>query len=309
MNAQRRLFVTGGNGFVGRHLLLRLGPATVSRRVCLIRRPEALDSDIRQLPGLECVTGDLLEPAAYSHALAGCDTVVHLAGLTGKASCDDIFRINRDGTQALVRACVDQKVRNFLFVSSIAAGWLARHYPYADAKREAERQVSQSGLRFTIVRPTPVFGAGSPIWASLARLARLPISPIFGNGSARLQPIDVDDLADCLHDLVVEERFAGETLDLGGPEIVAIEELICRMRHAFGRRPGRVAHVPLRITQGALARMERWFLRFLPFTAGQLSTFGHDGTITPNSFLTPRLPRMKSVSAMIAEAIAREQAA
>ncbi len=300
----RRLFVTGGAGYVGGRLLQRL-EATKLPITCLVRRPGALHAGRSER--LEVVTGDLLQPETYAAALPRCDTVLHLAGLTGKASSSEMFRINRDGTRRLLEACRPNGVRNFLFVSSIAARWNAAHYPYAEAKRQAEAAVAGSGLRFTIIRPTPVFGPRSAIWNSLSRLARLSISPIFGHGRTLLQPIHVEDLAECLVDLVADDRFAGETFEVGGPEAISIEGLMRRMRQAYGRRPDRIVHLPLGVIQGVLAFFEPWFLGLLPFTAGQLSTFAHDGSIMPSAFVRARQARMKSVADMIAEAVAAEK--
>lgn len=296
------LFITGANGFVGRCLLRRLDPALYGKVVCLTRRPEAL----KDHAGIELVAADLLDSGSYGDALAGCDTVLHLAAVTGKARPAEYFRVNRDGTQALLDQCRTHGVRNFLHVSSIAAGFKnVRRYWYAQSKREAEAAVAASGLAYTIVRPTVILGPGSPVWQSFAKLAKLPVTPVFGKGTAKIQPIDVEDLADCLLALVREGSFRNETLDLGGPEAVGIEEFLRGARRTLLGREARVVHVPLRPTQVFLGLLEPLLLPLLPVTAGQLASFGEDGTAAPNR-LCPH-DRMKTIQEMLAQAAGRPE--
>lgn len=296
----RTLFLTGASGFVGRCLLRRIAPVGFSRIVCLLRHPEMLAEEFQDRPEVEWIGGDLLSPKSYAEALAGCDTVLHLAAVTGKARPAEYFRVNRDGTKVLLEQCRAEKVRNVLLVSSIAVKFAdLRRYYYAQSKQQAEAAVAASGMRYTIVRPTAILGPGSPIAASLGKLACLPVIPVFGDGTAKLQPIHVENLVDCLLTLVQEEAFANETLELGGPEIIAIEELLRRLRRARGCGEGRVIHLPLRIVQGVLGLLEGLLFPVLPITAGQLAMFGNDGMATPTDYGQHLVGRLKSVDEML----------
>ena len=94
--------------------------------------------------------------------------MVHLAALTGRAAPEEYKRVNVDGTSVLLQACKAAKVRRFLHVSTIAAGYPdQRYYPYATTKAQAESLVRESGLDLAIVRPTLVLGEKSPIWNTL----------------------------------------------------------------------------------------------------------------------------------------------
>ena len=98
--------------------------------------------------------GDLLDPAGYAAALAGCDAVLHLAAATGKQSRAEYLRVNRDGTEALVRQARQAGVSRFLFTSTVAVKFRDQfRYYYAQSKQEAEAVVTSSGLRWTIVAP------------------------------------------------------------------------------------------------------------------------------------------------------------
>ena len=99
--------------------------------------------------------------------------------------------------------------------------------------------------RFTIVRPTIVLGHGSATLAGLETLARLPVVPVFGNGRALVQPIFVDDVVDFIATVVEQDRFCNETLELGGPSVLTIEELLGAIRRARTGTAARVVHIPL----------------------------------------------------------------
>jgi nucleoside-diphosphate-sugar epimerase len=92
------IFLTGASGFLGGRLLARLVADGSGRVVCLCRKAAA-DS---LSANVDCVRGDLVDRESYAAALTDCDTVVHLAAATGKQPPVEYWRVNRDGTEALV---------------------------------------------------------------------------------------------------------------------------------------------------------------------------------------------------------------
>lgn len=290
-----RFFLTGSGGFVGSRLLERL--AAMGDVVCLDA------SGTPDARGARTITGNLLKPDDWRGALAGCDTVVHLAAVTGKAPAKVHFDVNLRGTEALLDAATAAGVRRFLFVSSIAVRFDdIRHYPYALAKQRAEAAVRGSGLGHVIVRPTMVFGPGSPVQKGFAALAGLPISPVFDGGRARVQPIDVDDLAGLIADVVRTDPFEGATLEFGGPDVLTANELVGLLRKAAGRGAGGRLSVPTAPLRPLLSLLERIDPRLAPFTVGQLCTFRFDGVAEPNPYWLERSAELVTVPAMLAAA-------
>lgn len=292
-----RVFLTGGTGFIGRRLLTCLAGRRPERPVfCLARPPSTL---VRSA-GVEVVIGDLREPATYMSALSETDLVLHLAAVTGKARASEYFAVNVDGTRDLLAACRGSGVRKFVFVSSIAATYRDKTaYFYAQSKEIAEQAVRDSGLNYLIVRPTLVLGQGSPIWNKLATLARLPVMPIFGDGSVRVQPICVDDVATFLSATLQEPTLPDEAIDLGGPEVVTFEDLLRRIRRALIGRDSPAIHLPVRQAMAVLASVERWFAPLLPFTAGQLSAFVNDSVAAADPIVARSVPHMRSIDEML----------
>ncbi len=292
--AGRTVFVTGGTGFVGRAVVPRLERGGWSV-VALARRPPADPGTTRW------VAGDLLDDAGYAEALAGCDTVVHLAALTGQAARDEYFRVNREGTERLLGAAKEAGVRRFLHVSTIAASYPKLDaYPYAQSKLESEERVRASGLGALVVRPTIVLGRDAPAWAALASLAKAPVMPVFGSGEVTIQPIDVDDLADLVVALAAGDTWDGSCVDLGGPEALTMEQMLRRMRARLRGSEARVLHVPVRPLVGALSLWERMPLPSLPAGAGQFYVFMHPSPARPHPLTEPHRDRMLDVDAMLA---------
>lgn len=294
-----RIFVTGGGGYLGRALLQELSRSHDLEIVALDRSGSLAmaHSDAR----IRIVRGDLLAPETYATELAGCDCVLHLAAATGKASQESQDRNTAAATESLLDACRGAGVEKFLFVSSIAAAFPEkRGYPYAIAKERAERAVMASGLRFAILRPTIILGAGAPVLASLATLARLPVMLVPGHGRVLVQPIAVQDVVHAITAILRRDMFRGETFEVGGPERLSIENLLQRLRIARTKRRGPVVHLPLPLIQGPLRLAERLGLGpILPATAGQFSSFRDDGTATDNPLQRAIAPDLTPLDQML----------
>lgn len=275
------IFVTGGGGFVGRPLLRALLNEGMS--VTALDRSGSIGSD-PEFAGITTVRGDLLDPDSYAPALVSCDVVLHLAAATGKARAQTHLRDTAAGTELLLQACEHAGVAKILLVSTIAAGFsTTRGYPYAVAKQRAEKAVATSGLRFAILRPTMIFGEGAPVLASLSALALLPAIVLPGTGRVRVQPIAVEDVVRAILTIVRQDWFRSETFDVGGPEVITMAELLQRLRRAHARERGRVVRLPLGLIQAPLRAAEAVGLHaLLPVTAGQLTSFGNDGTVRDN---------------------------
>jgi nucleoside-diphosphate-sugar epimerase len=293
------LVVTGASGFVGRRLLAALAEARVPSVRVLARSgslafPQSAPSDWR------VQAGDLTALGAATDFLTGADTVIHLAARTGKGTAAEHFLANREATRALLQAAASHGVRRFLFVSSIAAGFAdQRRYHYALAKAEAEALVRSSGLETLIVRPTMVFGPSSPSLANLRRLALLPVPIVFGPGN-RLQPIHVDDLAEELVATLGNRPWPAEPVDLGGPTVIELVDLVAQLRRLAGRPRRRPWHVPIGITRGMLAAVEPVVGRFLPITAGQLAAFANPSVARPSPYRERLPPPRRGLAEMLA---------
>jgi nucleoside-diphosphate-sugar epimerase len=288
------ILLTGASGFLGRRLLERMAERA-GRIVSFGNRKPAVAGN-----SIEFVPGDLLDSGRCRQAVTGCETIVHLAAATGKHRRAEYFRVNRDGTQVLLQQAHEAGVKRFLYISTIAVNFADKfRYHYAESKQQAEALVRNSVFNWTIIRPTMIFGAGSPVQAGFERLAMLPIVPVFGDGRVLVQPILVDDAADLILDILDSNAFDGRTVEAGGPERLTIEDLLQRMRRAAGLRNYRAVHLPLKPLSLCLAAMEPVFGPLLPITAGQLASFRNSGTAAPDECIAARAKHMRGVDEML----------
>lgn len=295
----RQIFVTGASGFIGENLIQRQATAADRRIKILTRRTPAAHASRDGL--MEQVVGDLLKPETYQTALDGCDAVVHLAAATGRATPKEYQRVNVEGTRALLQACKAAGVRQFLHVSTIAAGYPnQRYYHYAKTKAQAEALVRESGLDFVVVRPTLVLGEKSPIWKTLVKIAGLPVIPLPEGHPVRVQPIHVNDVVRGIERLLARDRFEGEVLELGGPRPMPFREFLQLIQSALRGAPGKITSVPLAPIRFGLAAIEPVLRPLMPVTAGQLSVFANDSVASENWLLAELRAGMPSTEETVA---------
>lgn len=296
----RSVFITGASGFIGRHLLARRDAQQWQTIYCLSRHLHSA-SQLTTSDNVRMIQGGLDDVEVYAPYLRASDVVVHLAAITGKAQPQEYVATNAAGTKMLVEQCQRWGVKYFLYVSSMAVTFsnIARYY-YAQSKQQAEEVVRNSGLRYAIVRPTIVLGKDAAAWKNLSQLARGPVIPLFGDGQVKIQPMHVDDLADVLWALLQKDNFLGETFEIGGPEIMTMEEFLQHIAYVCHGRHARVIHIPFGWFAPLLSYAERFCYSFMPFTVGQFSVFLNDSTIEDNRIFKQHKAQMKNISQILA---------
>jgi uncharacterized protein YbjT (DUF2867 family) len=236
------IFVTGGSGFVGGHVVHELRGRDLAVR-CLVRDPNKADRLAAW--GCELSEGDMTDPASLRRGMDGADTVIHLVAIR-QGREEQFRRIMVDGTRDLLAAAKDAGVRRFLHMSALGTSEATKELvPYYRAKWRMEELVRASGIPHVIFRPSFVFGPDGGILPTFAKLARLaPVTPIIGSGRQRIQPIWADDVATYFGDGVARDDVTGRTFELGGPDVVSWNEFWSRLKAVRGlRRPS--IHVPV----------------------------------------------------------------
>jgi len=219
-------FVTGGTGFIGATLTKRLINEGHEVRV-LARNPEKAKSLFGDR--VTIVTGDLLDGAALHKGLKGVDYVFHLAAAVGDyGPKKEFFRVNRDGTLALVDAAAAAGVARFIYMSSNAVIGMKREKitteetPYSNtggyygiSKGIAERAIlkrhREEGFPGVILRPPAVYGPGSPNWVlRIVELMKEGRMPLIGNGRGICWLIYIDNLIDATMLTLTNDHALGE---------------------------------------------------------------------------------------------------
>ncbi|HJU74419.1 MAG TPA: NAD(P)-dependent oxidoreductase [Gemmatimonadaceae bacterium] len=275
------LCLTGASGFIGQRVLERLKTIRAQDVTLLLREPARL-TERSTLPSWRLVRVDLAKDAIPQGTIPSGAVILHLAAATGSAPPRLMRRLNVDATKRLLEAATTAGAPHFIFVSSIAAGYPDKRWaPYAASKLAAERVVASGPIPHTIVRPTIIFGPGSPNQQALERLATLAVPLLPGQGDVRVQPIHVDDVADVLIHLVSVEPLQS-IVAVGGPTVLSMHDLLGAIRRAHALPPREPVRLPLEPLRRALAIAGGLTASRLPLSAGQFVAFAND-SVAPGS--------------------------
>ncbi|TVV76298.1 NAD-dependent epimerase/dehydratase family protein [Sphingomonas solaris] len=198
-----KLAITGGTGFVGRHLI-RLATEAGHEVRALARRGQP------DQPGVTWVAGALNRPDSLAALVAGVEAVIHVAGVINAPDRAGFAAGNIAGTQAMLTATTQAGVSRFVHVSSLAAREPALS-DYGWSKAESEAPVAAASLDWTIVRPPAVYGPGDREMLELFRMAKRGVMPLPPGG--RLSLIHVEDLARLLLLLATGDGALRETIE------------------------------------------------------------------------------------------------
>ncbi|HUF52886.1 MAG TPA: NAD(P)H-binding protein [Dehalococcoidia bacterium] len=233
------ILVSGGTGFVGSGIvreLVRRGKA-----VAVLTRDASKKAD--RFPGLsvEYRQGDVTDPGSLVGVLDGMETVIGAqqfpnSPIENPGKGHTFEKVDAEGSENLVVAAKAAGARQFIYLSATGAAPTGRHW--FRAKWRAEAAVRNSGLIFTILRPPWVYG---PEDVSLNRFLNmsnlLPFVPLLGSpGKQEMQPVFIDDVGWAAAESVDNANAAGETFELGGPEVMTMSEIVKTALGVAGRK-------------------------------------------------------------------------
>ncbi|HEY8062891.1 MAG TPA: NAD(P)-dependent oxidoreductase [Gemmatimonadales bacterium] len=245
------ILLTGGTGFVGRHLIHQF--ALDSRPVRVLSRTPG---HVPVPAGVTWAAGDLRDVASLRVALHGVDTVVHAAAvLPGAALPDrDLEAVNSGGTDALARAARDASVTRFIHISSAGVygdGVTATPHRESDepspgntyerSKLGAERALAAafagSSVAWTILRPQGLYGADRP--ATAAQFREVATRRIWIHASARVMvhPTYIADLVTAVVLVIDRADLHAEVINIGGSRPLELPELIELIGARMGHTP------------------------------------------------------------------------
>jgi uncharacterized protein YbjT (DUF2867 family) len=219
-----KVLVTGGTGYVGRTLREKLRGQGHDVRL-LVRKESA--HKIGAGEGYEVVVGDVLDSQACLKAVDGCTAVVNLVGIIREHPDDGTTYVamHTEATYNVLDAARRSGLQRFIHMSALGASPDARS-KYHTTKFEAEKIVTDSGLRWTVFRPSVIFDRGDMFIQELVDLVHRRVVPIIDGGKAILQPVSLANVTDAMADSVVKPETQGRVFEVGGPDRVQIKALL-----------------------------------------------------------------------------------
>lgn len=262
-----RIMVLGAGGFIGRHIMSEL--LSAGHDVIGVVRNQASLMAVA-FPRAEFLTLDLTDTIGmqtWGIHLDGVNCIVNAAGILRGP---DMFALHVDMPKVLCEAAKLAGVRQVVLISAISARSDVTT-DYSVSKLAGEEVLRASGLNWTILRPSLVYGEGSYGGTSLLRgMAALPfVVPLPGSGEFAFTPIHVRDLARCVQLVCGNEAFFCQTLEPVGPETLSLQGLLSRYRSWLGLRPAPFLSIPMPIMK----------------LLGRLGDLVGDGPIATNSLV------------------------
>ena len=277
---KKPVLVTGAAGMVGIHTCRELTKNGWQVRA-LIRDPARAAMALGQLP-VEFRVGDARDATTLRSCLSGCGAVVHLAAIAIEKKGESYRESNTAATERLISAARAENVQRIIFMSQNGADSKSP-YPFLHSKGVAQDSVKTSGLRWTIIRPSVIFGPEDQFVNVLGRLIRLTpkIFPLPNGGRARFQPIAADDVARVVRLSLEKKESVGQVYAVGGAVPLTLREMTERILTAMGTHR-KLVPVPVKLLRPLVSFAER-LLPNPPVTSGLLNLLALDNTISNNA--------------------------
>lgn len=253
----RTVTVFGGGGFIGRHLVRRLGrsgavvrvPSRHVTRLAVLRTAGVVGQIVPEII-------NTLDDVELEAVIKGSDAVVNLIGTLAPARHDGFDSLHAELPGRIARIAAACGVKRLIHISALGAAADAAS-AYGKSKAAGEAAVRAAFPAATIFRPSIVFGPEDLFFNRFAALALMtPVMPLIGGGTNRIQPVYVGDVADAIQAALNRSDSAGRTYELGGPQAYSFRQLMELIVAAIGRERLYVS-VPWGIARFQGAMLER----------------------------------------------------
>ncbi len=274
--ANYHVTVFGGTGFLGRNLVNRLLRRGYRVRVA-VRNPRQdlfQDTDNR----LEQVQSDVRNAQSVADAIKDADGVVNAVGLYVESQRATFEAVHVVGAQNIAQQSVIYGVK-LVHISGIGTDTESPS-TYIRARAVGEQRVREAAPQAVILRPSVLFGINDAFLRTLSGLVNmLPVIPLFGNGSTRLQPVYVKDVVKAIECVLCSNDLEANIYELGGAQILTYKDLLSTIARHLNRKR-LMLPIPFVIWEllAALASV----LPNSPLTRDQIELMRHDSIVDPD---------------------------
>ena len=229
-----RIAVTGSNGFVAKHTRNLLNQKGVKLYGISRKNFSNYQSESK-------IISPTISINDISRKIKNCNALIHLIG-TGKQTIDSTYKsINLDLTKKIIEICKKSKIKKIVYISGLGVSNNSIS-SYFISKYKAEQEIINSGLDYTILRASYIIGKNDPLTINLTNQIKTGKIIIPGKGNYYLQPIFVNDVAEIIHDSVINKKFSNKIIELVGPEKVTFIEFVKLFK---GKRKIKIENIEL----------------------------------------------------------------
>ncbi|CBL46191.1 Hypothetical protein HDN1F_26080 [gamma proteobacterium HdN1] len=255
-----RIFITGASGFLGFNLAQRL-QKDGHQITAAVRTPSKWAHYLPSFRWQACDFSQDTTVESWTDRLADVDLVINAVGIihqdTNPESPSQSFqRVQADAPKALFSAASKLGVR-IIQISAMGADVGGVSTPFLKTKQEADHHLHTLNTDSVILYPSIVIGRGGTSTALFNRLAALPITPLIGDGTQKLNPIHIDDFCDTVAHIVAHWKPGKHSYHLSGSEVLSFAEFYTVLRDWLRLGKPRFLPLPLPLLYGA-AHAAEW---------------------------------------------------
>lgn len=282
----RQVTVFGGSGFIGRAIVRALAQEgwlvrAAARRIELAE-PLKTAGDVGQIT---LMRANLRMPQSVAAAIQGSQAVINATGIPYPRGRQTYQAVHVEGSRAIAQAARNAGVQRLVHISGIGADDRSSTNRFIASKVAAEDAVIGAFESATILRNSVVFGPNDAMFNRMAQIAyRAPFVPVVGDGSAKVQPVFVGDVARAAVQVLQRPGTARSVFELGGPRVYTYRELAALVLREIDRQK------PIIGVPAGLMKVAAFFAQQIaivgfvpPITADQVELMIHDNVVRPGA--------------------------
>jgi NADH dehydrogenase len=203
----------------------------------LLLRPSPRTPNVPTGVPVEVAVTSLNDESGLRAALRGVDAVYHLAGGENQGAKTDLDLIDIKGTRTLAMAAANARIKRMFYISHLGAD-RSSGFPVLKAKGIAEEHIRNSGVPYTILRSSVLFGENDGFTTGLSLLLHTSpgFLPLPGNGKTLLQPLWIEDLVTCMIWALDDPDTINKVMDVGGSEYFSLEQVVTIIMDVIKKR-------------------------------------------------------------------------